>query len=97
MDSTNLARFLRSVMTGDFRFEAPSRRISSGVAIFLAGMGAGVVVGMLFAPLSGEELRTEVKERTRAGVEKVKEQAQEFASRKTPAVEAPTQSAKNAS
>ena len=98
MDSNKLARFLRAVMAGDLHFEAPSHKTSSGVALFLAGMGAGVVLGMLFAPLSGEQLRTEVSDRTRAGIGKVKAQAKEFASRQmSPAGDLPTQAEKNAS
>lgn len=98
MDSKRLARFLRAITAGDFSFEAPSHRTSSGLALFLAGMGAGVVVGMLLAPLSGKQMRTEVGERTRAGVGKIKAQAQEFATRqKSAAGDVPTAAEKNAS
>jgi hypothetical protein len=50
MDSRRLARIIRAILAGDFEFEAPSHRTSTGVALFLAGMGAGVLVGVLLAP-----------------------------------------------
>jgi hypothetical protein len=52
MDSRRLARIIRAILAGDFEFEAPSRRTSTRVALFLAGMGAGVLLGALFAPAS---------------------------------------------
>ena len=81
MDSKNLVRFLRAVLAGDFDFEAPSRRTSSGVALFLAGVGAGVLVGMLFAPVSGEQLRSEIGDRAREGFERAKSKTEEFSAR----------------
>lgn len=65
MDSRRLARLIRSILARDFAFEAPSRRRSTGAALFLAGMGAGVLVGVMLAPSSspltdrfkGEETR----------------------------------------
>jgi gas vesicle protein len=80
MDSKKIARVLRALVSGDFDFEAPRRRTSSNVAIFLAGVGTGMVLGMLFAPVSGEQLRSEVSDRAREGFEKAKSTAQEFAS-----------------
>ena len=50
MDSRRLARLVRAILAGDVEFEAPSHRKSRGVALFLAGMGAGVLVGVLLAP-----------------------------------------------
>jgi hypothetical protein len=50
MDSRRLARLVRAILAGDFEFEAPGHRTSKGVALFLAGMGAGVLVGVLLAP-----------------------------------------------
>jgi gas vesicle protein len=81
MDSKKIARVLRALVSGDFDLEAPMRRTSSNVAIFLAGLGTGVVLGMLFAPVSGEQLRSGVSDRAREGFEKAKSTAQEFASR----------------
>jgi gas vesicle protein len=81
MDSKKIARVLRALVTGDFDLEAPSRRTSSNVAVFLAGMGTGIVLGMLFAPVTGEKLRSEVSDRACEGFEKAKSTAQEFAAR----------------
>ena len=81
MDSKRLARVLRAVLAGDFDFDAPSHRTSSGIALFLAGLGAGVLVGMLFAPASGETFRSEIGEKARDGFEKAKSKAQDFAGR----------------
>ena len=81
MDSKRIATLLRSVLAGDFDFEAPSHRTSSGIALFLGGVGAGVLLGMLFAPVSGEQLRSEITDRTREGFEKAKTKTQDFAAR----------------
>jgi len=81
MDSKKVARVLRALLSGDFDLEAPKRRTSSNLAIFLAGMGTGMVLGMLFAPVTGEQLRSEVSDRAREGFEKAKSTAQEFAAR----------------
>jgi gas vesicle protein len=81
MDTKRITRVLRALISGDFDLEAPRRRTSSNVAIFLAGMGTGMVLGMLFAPVTGEQLRSEVSDRAREGFEKAKSTAQEFAAR----------------
>jgi len=81
MDSKRLARVLRAVLAGDFDFDAPSHRTSSGIALFVAGLGAGLLVGMLFAPTSGETFRSEIGDKARDGFEKARSKAQDFAGR----------------
>lgn len=82
MNSTKVARVVRALLSGDFDVEIPRRRTSSSsVALFLAGVGAGIVLGMLFAPVSGEQLRSEVSDRARQGLESAKSTAREFATR----------------
>lgn len=81
MNSKKLARFLRAVLAGDFDFDAPSHRASSNVALFLAGMGAGVLVGMLFAPVSGEQLRSDLGNRARESMEKAKSKSESVRAR----------------
>jgi gas vesicle protein len=81
MSSKRLARVLRALLSGDFDLEVPRRRTSSSVALFLAGVGTGMVLGMLFAPVSGEQLRSEVSDRARQGLESAKSTAREFAAR----------------
>src|SRR5437868_6934432 len=94
MNSKKLSRLLRAVLAGDFDFEAPSHRKSSGIALFLAGVGAGVIAGMLFAPVSGEEVRSKVVDRAREGLDKAKSEARNFASRaKAPSAQSGNQPA----
>jgi hypothetical protein len=45
----------------------------SPVASFLGGVGIGVAVGMLFAPVSGEEARAAIRDRARDVSSKVNE------------------------
>jgi YtxH-like protein len=88
MNSKKLGRLARAILTGDFDFKAPSRHGSTGLALFLAGVGTGVVVGMFFAPSSGEELRSDLKARAREGYNAARSKAQEFSTRpKSPSSE----------
>lgn len=45
---------------------------------FLAGLGLGAVIALLFAPRSGEETRQYVRERVEEGVDSVKRRAREL-------------------
>jgi hypothetical protein len=53
MDSRQVVRVIRAILAGNFKFEAPSYRTATGVALFLAGMGTGVLLGIVLAPDSG--------------------------------------------
>ena len=44
-----------------------------GIGKFIAGVGIGVGIGMLFAPKSGEELRAELKAKAEDLIKKLKE------------------------
>ena len=44
-----------------------------GLGKFIAGVGIGVGIGMLFAPKSGEELRAELKVKAEELIQKIKE------------------------
>ena len=44
-----------------------------GIGKFIAGVGIGVGIGMLFAPKSGEELRAELKVKAEELIKKLKE------------------------
>jgi len=82
MNTDKLTRVVRALVSGDFDLEVPKRRTpSSGIALFLGGVGTGIILGMLFAPVTGEQLRSEVSDRARKGFEKTKSTAQEFATR----------------
>jgi len=53
MDSARLTRIIRALLSRDVEVEAPSRRATTGVALFLAGMGTGVLLGVFLAPRMG--------------------------------------------
>ncbi len=50
-------------------------RDSGGFGWFLAGLGVGAVVGILYAPSAGEETREALRSKAQEGAEKAKEQA----------------------
>jgi gas vesicle protein len=50
-------------------------RDSGGFGWFLAGIGVGAVVGILYAPKSGEETREVLRAKAQEGTEKAKQQA----------------------
>ncbi len=49
----------------------------SGFGWFLAGLGIGAAIGMLYAPKSGQETREELRRRAEEGREYVKKSARE--------------------
>src|ERR1044072_3140114 len=51
--------------------------ISTRLTYFLVGAGIGAVLALLFAPKSGEELRNDIADATRKGIDKSKEPAQQ--------------------
>lgn len=44
---------------------SPTREAVRGVSLFLAGAAIGGILGLLFAPKSGEEFRSDLAERSR--------------------------------
>jgi gas vesicle protein len=52
--------------------------ISNKLTYFLVGAGIGAVLALLFAPKSGEELRSDIADATRKGLDKSKEAAQQL-------------------
>ena len=87
MNSKKLTRVFRALLAGDLDFGGSGRR-SSRAAFFLAGVGAGVLVGMIVAPASGEKLRGHIGARARDGFDKVRSKTPGFAGRqKTPSGE----------
>ena len=50
----------------------------NGTINFLFGLGAGLALGMLYAPQRGEDLRRLVTNKTREGAEEVKTRASEL-------------------
>ncbi len=56
--------------------------ISTRLTYFLVGAGIGAVLALLFAPKSGEELRNDIADATRKGIDKSKEAARNWAPRR---------------
>ena len=52
--------------------------VSTRLTYFLVGAGIGAVLALLFAPKSGEELRNDIADATRKGIDKSKEAAQQL-------------------
>jgi gas vesicle protein len=52
--------------------------ISTRLTFFLVGAGIGAVLALLFAPKSGEELRSDIADATRKGIDRSKEAAQQM-------------------
>ena len=52
--------------------------ISTKLTFFLVGAGIGAVLALLFAPKSGEELRNDIADATRKGIDKSREAAQQI-------------------
>lgn len=54
-----------------------SDRDGSGFLWFLAGLGIGAAVGVLYAPKSGDELRQQIREAAEDGRTQMKERARQ--------------------
>lgn len=98
-DSEKTLDLLRAIVRGNV--EVRPRRSYSGLPTFLAGLGTGIAVGILFAPDSGAETRNRLADRARQGVEYAKEKGQELGKRAQESVgrvreESDTGSAKSA-
>ena len=57
--------------------------ISTRLTYFLIGAGIGAVLALLFAPKSGEELRSDIADATRKGIDRSKEAAQQLGAKAT--------------
>jgi gas vesicle protein len=58
--------------------EESSRNVGLLIAGFALGALAGTVIGMLFAPKSGKELRDEIKDKSGEYYDKAKEKGKEY-------------------
>ena len=50
-------------------------RDGNGFLWFLAGLGVGAVVGVLYAPKSGDEMRETIRSKAQEGAERARQQA----------------------
>jgi len=57
--------------------------VSTKLTFFLVGAGIGAVLALLFAPKSGEELRNDIADATRKGVDRSREAAQQLGAKAT--------------
>ena len=57
--------------------------ISTRLTYFLVGAGIGAVLALLFAPKSGEELRNDIADATRKGIDRSKEAASQLGAKAT--------------
>ena len=58
-----------------------SDNISTRLTYLLIGGGIGAILALLFAPKSGQELRGDIADATRKGIDKSREAAQELGQR----------------
>ena len=62
-------------------YEREDASVSSKLTYLIIGGGIGAVIALLFAPKSGEELRGDIADVTRKGIEKGKETAAQLQER----------------
>jgi gas vesicle protein len=62
-------------------YERDNTSASSKLTYLLIGGGIGAVIALLFAPKSGQELREDIADATRKGIEKGKETASQLQER----------------
>jgi gas vesicle protein len=81
LDSKKAIRIARAILAGDVDIAAPRRSGYSSIPLFLAGLGTGLALGVLFAPGSGEETRMYLADSARQGLDKAKAKGEEFSRR----------------
>ena len=70
-----------SLMGNDDYRRDSSESVSSKLTYLLIGGGIGAILALLFAPKSGQELREDIAEATRKGVDRSREAAQQIGER----------------
>ena len=63
------------------RYEREDASIGTKLTYLIVGGGIGAIIALLFAPKSGEELRGDIADATRKGIEKSKETAAQLQER----------------
>jgi gas vesicle protein len=64
----------------DYR-SSGSESVSTRLTYLLIGGGIGAILALLFAPKSGEELRGDIKDATKKGIDRSREAAQQLGDR----------------
>ncbi len=64
-----------------YDYEREESNVSTKLTYLLIGGGIGAVIALLFAPKSGQELRGDIADATRKGIEKGKETATQLQER----------------
>jgi gas vesicle protein len=67
-------------MGDDYRRDSGDN-ISTRLTYLLIGGGIGAILALLFAPKSGEELRSDIADATRKGIDRSREAAQQLSDR----------------
>lgn len=62
-------------------------KVRDGITFLLVGGGIGAILALLFAPKSGNELRSDIADVTRKGLDATKEKADQLKTRSIEAVE----------
>jgi gas vesicle protein len=65
----------------EYRGHGGSDNVSSKLAFLLIGGGIGAILALLFAPKSGEELRNDIADATRKGIDRSREAATQLGNR----------------
>ena len=66
---------------GQDNFRRDSDSVSTRLTYLLIGGGIGAILALLFAPKSGEELRGDIADATRKGIDRSREAAQQLGER----------------
>jgi gas vesicle protein len=65
----------------EYRGQGGGDNVSSKLAFLLIGGGIGAILALLFAPKSGEELRNDIADATRKGIDRSREAATQLGNR----------------
>ena len=65
----------------EYRGRDSGDNVSSKLAFLLIGGGIGAILALLFAPKSGEELRNDIADATRKGIDRSREAATQLGNR----------------
>ncbi len=65
----------------DYRRDSGDSNVSTRLTYLLIGGGIGAILALLFAPKSGQELRGDIKDATKKGIDRSREAAQQLGDR----------------